>query len=102
MLDIARLLHDNPENVRALTRAYGQEAVDRLKNADTANLTAQGERYSKQFADNYLGRVKPERIAGLCQTLSYSTDEVSATLLRLLLEKDARREVQGLASVTLA
>src|SRR3989442_14336057 len=46
--------------------------------------------------------MKPERIAQLCQALSYSTDEVSETLLRTLLEKDSRREVQGLASLTLA
>jgi hypothetical protein len=46
--------------------------------------------------------MKPDRIAQLCQALSYSTDEVSETLLRTLLEKDSRREVQGLASLTLA
>jgi RND superfamily putative drug exporter len=30
--------------------AYGQEAVDRLKKTDTANLAAEGKRYSKKFA----------------------------------------------------
>jgi len=69
---------------------------------DTANLSDQGKRYSKQFAENYLARMKPDRIAQLCQALIYSTDEVSETLLRTLLEKDSRREVQGLASLTLA
>jgi methyl-accepting chemotaxis protein len=46
--------------------------------------------------------MKPDRIAQLCHALSYTTDEVSETLLRTLLEKDSRREVQGLASLTLA
>jgi len=46
--------------------------------------------------------MKPDRIAQLCQALSYSTDLVSETLLRTLLEKDSRREVQGLACLTLA
>ena len=48
--------------------------------------------------------MKPERIAQLCQALSssYSTDEVRETLLRTLLEKDSRREVQGVASLALA
>jgi hypothetical protein len=101
-LEIAKRLHENPEIGTGFARAYGQEAVETLKNADTANLAAQGKRYSKQFAANYLARVKPERIAQLCQVLSYSTDEVSETLLRALLEKDPRREVQGLASLTLA
>jgi hypothetical protein len=101
-LDIAKRLHDIPQTNRDFVRFYGQEAVDRLLKADTANLAAQGKHYSKQFAENYLGRMKPDRIAQLCQALSYSTDEVSESLLRTLLEKDSRREVQGLASLTLA
>ena len=100
-LEIAERL-DNPETLRSFIKAYGQEGVDRLKKADTSNLTTQGERFSKQFVDNYLGQMKPDRIAQLCQALSYSTDEVSGTLLRTLLEKDSRREVQGPASLTLA
>jgi hypothetical protein len=101
-LEIAKRLHDHPETGSGLVRAYGQEAVERLKQEDMAKLAAQGKRYAKQFAENYLGRMKPDRIAPLCQALSYATDEVSETLLRTLLEKDARREVQGLASLTLA
>jgi hypothetical protein len=100
--EIAKRLHDNPETGSGFARAYGQEAVERLKQADTATLAAQGKRYSKQFAENYLSRIKPDRIALLCQSLSYSTDEVSETLLRALLERDLRREVQGLANLTLA
>jgi hypothetical protein len=102
-LQIAKRLHDNPETDSGFARAYGgQEGVERLKKADTATLAAQGKRYSKRFAENYLGRTKPDRIAQLCQALSYSTNEVSETLFRTLLEKDSRREVQGLASLTLA
>jgi hypothetical protein len=101
-LEITKRLHENPETGSGFVRAYGQEAVERLKKADTANLSTQGKRYSKQFAESYLGRMKPDRIAQLCQALTYSTDEVSETLLRTLLEKDSRREVQGLASLTLA
>jgi AhpC/TSA family len=101
-LEFNKRLHDQPETERYFAKAYGQEAVERLKKADTADLAAQGKRYSKQFAENYLGQMKPDRIAQLCQALSYSTDEVSETLLRTLLDKDSRREVQGLASLTLA
>jgi hypothetical protein len=101
-LEIAKRLHDYPETGTGYARAYGQEAVDRLKKADTADLAAQGKRRSKEFAENYLDRVKPDRIAQLCQALGYSTDEVSETLLRTLLEKDSRREVQGPAALTLA
>jgi hypothetical protein len=101
-LEIAGRLHDNPETGSGFARAYGQEAVERLTKADTANLAAQGKRYAGQFAGNHLGRMKPDRIAQLCQALSYSTDQVSETLFRVLLEKDSRPEVQGLASLALA
>ena len=101
-LEIAQRLNDNGETLRGFTRAYGEEAVERLKKADRANLAAQGERFCKQLADNYFGRVKPDRIAQLCQTLSYSTDKVSESLLRTLLEKDSRGDVQGVVSLTLA
>ena len=100
-LEIAKQLHDNPEAGSGYARYYGREGVERLK-ADPATLAAQGKRYSKRFAENYLGRTKPDRIAQLCQALSYSTNEVSETLFRTLLEKDSRREVQGVASLTLA
>lgn len=100
-LEIAKRLHDNPVTGSGFASAYGQEVVERLKKTDTANLTAQGNRYSKQFAENYLGRMKPDRIAQMCQALRYSTDEVSETFLRTLLERDSRHEVQGLASLTL-
>jgi hypothetical protein len=101
-LDIAQRLLDNPETGSGLARAYGQEAVLRLKKADTGKLAVQGKRYAKEFADNYLGETKSERIAQLCQALSYATDLVSETLLRTVLEKEGRPEVQGLASLTLA
>jgi hypothetical protein len=101
-LDIAKRLREIPQTSRDFARAYGQEAVDRMKQADLANLTAQGKHYAKRFAANYVSLMRPERIGQLCQALSYSTDEVSETLLRTLLEKDSRREVQGIATVTLA
>jgi hypothetical protein len=101
-LEIAQRLHDFPETGSGFARAYGQEAVERLMQADTADLTAQGKRYAKQFAKDYLARMQPDRIAQLCQALSYSIDNVSEILLRTLLDNDSRREVQGLASLTLA
>src|SRR6516165_7953569 len=66
-LDTAKRLHDNPGTSGGFVNAYGREAVERLKKADTAYLAAQGKRYSKEFAENYLGQMKPARIAQLCQ-----------------------------------
>jgi hypothetical protein len=101
-LEIARRVHEHPETARGFARAYGPEAVEQLEKADTASLAVQGKRYARQFADNYLGRIQPDRLAQLCQALSYSTDEVSENLMRTFLKKDSRHEVQGLASLTLA
>jgi hypothetical protein len=101
-LDTARRMHDFPGSVRGFAKFYGREAAERLEQGDTADLAAQGKRYARQFAEDYLGQTKPERIAQVCQALQYSTDEVSETLFRSLLEKDARPEVQGPAGLTLA
>src|SRR5438309_1682777 len=56
-LELVTRLHDQPQTASGFASAYGQEAVDRLKKADTANLAAQGKRCSEQFAKNYLGRM---------------------------------------------
>jgi hypothetical protein len=101
-LELAKQLRDNPQAASGFAGAFGEQTVDRLKKADTADLTGRGKRYAKQFTENYLGQTKSERIVQLCQALGYSTDEVSESLLRAFLEKDSRREVQGLASLTLA
>ena len=101
-LDIAKRLQYHPETGTGFANAFGWEAVERMKKADTAKLAAEGKRYAKQFTESYLSRMKPDRIAQLCQAHSYSTDLVSETLLRTMLEKDARREVQGPATLTLA
>src|SRR5262249_49844135 len=45
-VEIAKRLHDNPETASGFARAFGQEAVERLKKADTANLAALGKGYS--------------------------------------------------------
>jgi hypothetical protein len=101
-VEIARRLQDNPETGTGFARAYGRETVEMLHKVDQASLVAQGKRHVRQFAENYLSQMKPDRIAQLCQALSYTTDEVNEALLRTFLEKDSRREVQGLASLTLA
>jgi hypothetical protein len=101
-LEIIERLHDHPETASGFVRAYGEDAVRQLQQADTVELAAQGKRYARQCAERYLRRMKPERIAQLCQTLSRSTDAVSETVLRTFLTKDARREVQGLSSLALA
>src|SRR5262249_55335694 len=46
-LEIAKRLRDYPETGSGFVRAYGKDAVERLKKADLATLTAQGKRYSK-------------------------------------------------------
>src|SRR5262249_52449680 len=76
-LEMAKRLRDYPETGSGFVRAYGKDVVERSKNADLPTLTVQGKRYSKQFTESYLARMKLERVAQLCQALSYSIDEVS-------------------------
>jgi hypothetical protein len=62
---------------------------------------AEGESIVGQFVDQYAADVKPERIAQLCRQLGFSTDKGTQSLLRTLLEKDKRRDVQGVACLAL-
>jgi hypothetical protein len=62
---------------------------------------AEGETMIRQFVDQYAEVVKPERLAQLCRQLGFSADKGTQYLLRTLLEKDQRREVQGVACLAL-
>jgi hypothetical protein len=74
------------ENLETLRKKYADES---------------DELYAR-FADKYVASMKPDSLANLFQTLSYSTDKSSEKFLRTLMEKDKRREIQGLGTLTLA
>ncbi|MCI0456298.1 MAG: hypothetical protein L0Z62_04895, partial [Gemmataceae bacterium] len=97
-----RMLARNPDFATRYEQALGKETLDRLKQKDLAKVEAESEQLFQRFADKYVTHMKPERLANLFQRLSYSADKGAEKLLRTLLEKDTRRETQGVACLTLA
>jgi hypothetical protein len=97
-----RMMATNPEVAKGYEQSFGKEYVEALRKKDADKLDAEREQLYGRFADQYLAELKPDRLASMFQTLSYSVDEGSKKLLRTLMEKDKRREVQGVATLTLA
>src|SRR5262249_33170242 len=98
----ARLLKKTPDLRQRYEGAFGKEYVVGLVKEDPAKIEAESEQLSRQFADKYLGQMKPERLKAACQRLSYASDKGSEGILRAILEKSADRDVQGPACLYLA
>jgi hypothetical protein len=100
--EAARQFKGNPELVKAYGDFIGKEAVADIQKADPAKLEAEGGRYLEEFADKYLKDKSADDVRNLCQTLARGSDKGSEAFLRRLLEKDSRRDVQGVACLSLA
>ena len=97
---LAKLLAEDPKpGVPQI--ALEKEVIAELKTADPTKLDADSEQAFREFVDQHAVNMKPERIASFCRQLGFSTDKGSQSLLRTLLEKDKRREAQGVACVAL-
>jgi len=104
MQQLSQLVRDlvaNPANAAAYEQAFGKEYVESNRKRDAAKLEADSCELYQRFADKYVASMKSERLANMFQTLSYSTDKSGEKVLRMLLDKDQRREVKGLATLTL-
>jgi hypothetical protein len=99
---VVRILKEQPEMTKQAEQALGKELIAELQKADTAKLDAESTRYFKEFAEKYAAQMKPDRVIRLCQTLGQQGGGGSEALLRSFLEKDARRDVQGVACLALA
>jgi hypothetical protein len=100
--DTARSLNKDPETAKRYVEFFGKKTVEELQKADLVKLEAESEKLFRRVADKHLGDLKKERLESLCQRLGFATDKGSELILRALLDKDARREVQGQACLALA
>jgi hypothetical protein len=98
----ARRLKEQPDMARDIEQDFGKEYVEELQKADVAKMDAESARYCKDFGAKYSAQIKPDRLAQLCQRLGQMGGAGGEVLLRALLEKDARRDVQGVACLALA
>jgi len=99
---VARLMKEQPDLVKQAEQALGKETTQELLKADAAKLDDESTRYFKEFAEKYAAQMKPDRVIRLCQTLEGQGGAGSEALLRSFLEKDSRRDVQGVACLALA
>jgi hypothetical protein len=99
---LLRLQKDQPEMVERYEQFLGKEIVDQLRKKGPDKLEAESVRYYKEFGSKYAPQMKADKLMQLCQRLGQSGDCGAEPLLRMLLDKDARREVQGVACLALA
>jgi len=99
---LVRHLKDKPGDAERYERGLGKEYVEELMKADVAQVEAESTRLFKDFGDNYVSQMKPERLSMVCQQLGRMGGASGETLLRTLLEKDGQPEVQGVACLALA
>jgi hypothetical protein len=99
--EIIKRLADDPALASRFEEFRGKDAVAELLKTDRAKLKSECQTAFREFVDEYAADMNPERIAQLCRRLSFSADESGQSLLRSLMEKVKRREVQGVACLAL-
>ena len=99
---LLRLHGDQSDMVEQYEQFLGKEIVEGLRKKGPEKLEAESVRYYKDFGSKYAPQMKADKLTQLCQRLGQSGDCGAEPLLRMLLEKDTRRDVQGVACLALA
>jgi hypothetical protein len=98
----ARYVKGTQGSLQEIQKKMGKEYVEACLKSDPDQLEAESEKVIHLFLDKYLGQLKLERVKSVVQGAAYSRDKGSELVLRTILEKDSRRELQGLACLYLA
>jgi hypothetical protein len=98
---IVKQMAKEPDFVKQVENFVGKETLDEFKKADLAKMESESEKAFLVFADKYAADLTAERLISVCQQISFTGGKGGETLLRTLLEKDTRHDVQGVACVTL-
>jgi hypothetical protein len=98
---VARMLQGNADMAKQYEQYYGKDYVGQLLKTDPAKVESESEQIFRRFTENHLAKLKDSRIQSLCQRFGRSTDKGAEQLLRTVLEKNGKREVQGMACLAL-
>jgi hypothetical protein len=98
---IVKQMEKEPDFAKQIESFVGKETLDELMKAEPAKMEAESEKAFMVFADKYAPDLKAERLTSVCQQLSFTGGKGGEALLRSLLEKDKRNEVQGVACLGL-
>jgi hypothetical protein len=99
---MVRRIRANPELAKQLEQVLGKEQADELTKTDVEGLDRETREVLQEFKAKYLSQINSRRLQNLCQTLSTTGGKAASAFLRDLLENDKRREVRGVACLTLA
>jgi hypothetical protein len=94
---IVKQFEQAPDFAKQIESFVGKDTLEELKKADLAKMEAESEKAFVVFADKYAADLKAERLTSICQQISFTGGKGGEALMRSLLEKDTRNEVQGIA-----
>src|SRR5262249_54252644 len=97
---ITKEIKQDPKHTEALERFAGKEVMEELRNKDVVTLEHADAKTWSEFAEKYSADIPEERLRIACAWLSYSEAYGIELALRTL-EKDKRREIQGIACLAL-
>jgi hypothetical protein len=98
---VVKQMENEPDFAKRIENFVGKETLDELTKADLAKMEAESEKAFVVFAEKYAADLKAERLTTVCQQIPFTGGKGGETLLRWLLEKDTRQEVQGVACLGL-
>lgn len=100
--NIVKRMADDPDLVKRIESALPKELANDLKAAKLDAVEAESQQRFRDLAEKHLAALPLPRIMALCQSLRFSGGPGGDFLLRTLLDKDQRADVQGAACLTLA
>jgi hypothetical protein len=98
---IVSMLADNPRLSKQIEGYLGKKTLEELKKTDLDALEKESVKVFGELASKYVADMAAERLKGLCQELAMSGHPGSESFMRTLLDKDGRRDVQGMACLAL-
>src|SRR5262249_20508532 len=99
---VAKNIQENPTYVKQMAGALGKELAEELAKLDLAKVQQESEDLYRLVAEKHAPNMKTDALVRLCQALSYGANKGGETVLRILLEKNTKRDVQGPACLSLA
>jgi hypothetical protein len=102
---LAEIVHELNQGAEAAAQhaeSLGKERVAELQKRDADQLSAESQQLFRRFAEQYLPQLKEERQTALCFSLGLlASDKGSERLLRTLCDQNSKRNVRGVAYLSL-
>ncbi len=95
-------IRENAEVACSYERFFGKDVFEGLKRMNLAEVEAEAKHVFQELADKHVAQLPPDRLIRECLLLAHTWDEGGENFLRTLMEKDSRREVRGVACLSLA